>query len=49
LIGPCDSDVRFLEELARKYGLAEYADRERGRYLFWRMEAPAKDAPVTDI
>ena len=49
LIGPCDSDLHFLEQLARKYGLAEHADRERGRFLFWRREAPANDAPVTHI
>lgn len=39
LVGPCDGDVEFLEELARKYGLAEQADRERGRYLFWKPAA----------
>ena len=39
LVGPCDGDVQFLEELAKKYGLEEKADRERGRYLFWKPEA----------
>lgn len=39
LIGPCDSDVHFLEQLAAQYGLTEHADRERGRYLFWRSES----------
>ena len=38
LVGPCDSDLHFLEELAAKYGLTEHADREKGRYLFWRAE-----------
>ena len=40
LIGPCDSDVRFLEELAAKYGLSEHADRARRRYLFWKSDTP---------
>ena len=44
LIGPCDSDVQFLEALAAQYGLAEHADRERGRYLFWRVDAPLNTA-----
>jgi hypothetical protein len=43
LVGPCDGDVEFLEELALKYGLEEYADRERGRYLFWKPAAPLND------
>lgn len=49
LIGPCDSDLHFLEQLARKYGLTEHADRERGRFLFWRMETPPNSAPVSGI
>lgn len=39
MVGPCDADIAFLEELARKYGLTEQADRERGRYLFWKPDA----------
>jgi hypothetical protein len=39
MVGPCDSDIAFLEELARKYGLTEQADREKGRYLFWKPDA----------
>jgi hypothetical protein len=44
LVGPCDGDLRFLEELAKKYGLTEHSDRERGRYLFWRVAAPTNEA-----
>jgi hypothetical protein len=44
LVGPCDGDLQFLEQLAAKYGLAEHADRERGRYLFWRPATPANQA-----
>jgi hypothetical protein len=43
LIGPCDSDLHFLQELAVKYGLTEHADRARGRYLFWRVDAAVND------
>ena len=39
LIGPCDGDLEFLEQLAAKYGLSEHADRERSRYLFWKPAA----------
>jgi hypothetical protein len=39
MIGPCDSDLHFLEELAAKYGLIEHADHERRRYLFWKVNA----------
>jgi hypothetical protein len=45
LIGPCDTDVHFLEQLAAKYGLSEHADRTRGRYLFWKPNAPVNQAP----
>jgi hypothetical protein len=40
LVGPCDADLQFLEDLAARYGLTEHADREKGRYLFWRMDKP---------
>lgn len=43
MVGPCDADLAFLEELARKYGLTEDADRERGRYLFWKPTATMND------
>ena len=43
LIGPCHSDLHFLEELAVKYGLVEHADPVRGRYLFWRIDAGVND------
>jgi hypothetical protein len=40
LVGPCDSDRLFLEQLAEKYELSEHADRVRNRYLFWRPDTP---------
>jgi|1185.fasta_scaffold369313_1 hypothetical protein len=43
LVGPSDGDLRFLEELAAKYGLTEHADREKGRYVFWRSAAPPNE------
>jgi hypothetical protein len=45
LVGPCHGDLEFLEELARKYGLTEEADRERGRYLFWKPAAEMNVGP----
>lgn len=45
LVGPCDGDLQFLEKLAVKYGLSEHADRERGRYLFWKPAAPINTPP----
>ena len=41
MVGPCDEDIHFLEQLAAKYGLTEHADRERRRYLFWKADATA--------
>lgn len=48
LVGPCDSDLHFLEELAKQYGLSEHADRIRGRYLFWKQSAGLNGASAVD-
>ena len=43
MVGPCDADLHFLEQLAAKYGLAEHVDREKKRYLFWKPDAAMND------
>lgn len=43
MVGPCHDDLEFLEQLAEKYGLSEHADRARGRYLFWKPDAPLNE------
>lgn len=42
VLGPCDADLKFVEQLAKEYGLSEHVDHEHQHYYFWRPGAPTK-------